>query len=759
MKTVSLRTSLLVLALLSLGTPAWAALTWPEEQLLPSFPSPAANLDLFTLRGPASSPDELAMFASLKGAVNVGRPRVFSYEGDAFAEGPHAWLQSLGLTWTEVSDNWTLVGKYRGELGGVVVYDPAVPDTLNLATTLAGRARALVASPALLPRLTGAPYNLPILEDLRGRFANKLAVYRHLRDVVWPTLTHRVVVGLSPEAHRAGVREYAAALGAAVIWLDPRTPGESALLDEFLAGMDPGAAFMGWWPEEQSGVERASRHGIATVASDFATNLTVHGGMPRKVDFKPIPAKPILENKLYVAFWISDGDNLQYVEHLMRKLWNDGARGKVPMGWTVSPAMLDAMPAALDYYHRTASAGDVLISGPSGWGYAYPNSWRSPQTLARFLAKSDDYALRAGLRIVTVWNTITGGIDPGVGSSYAANAPSLLGLSAQNTGGGLTVYDGKLPAFALSCNYCTNEQAVKDFVAMAAKGWDRTAPRFILIQAQPWQGVTPTTFANVRDGLGPDYAVVRPDSWFQLLRQANRLPIEPLARLSDGVHRIVSSASGKCVARRDGKVEQVACADDEAQRWRVVTTDAGFARVQATTDATILLNVEGAGDGPLAVAGRADQQWQAVWEAGFDYHLIARHSDRCLEVPGGTDVDVQLRQWTCTGAGAQAFRFADAAWPSSNQGDAAVPAPDAGADAGSAIETDGGPRDAAVPSGDAGGVSVGVGSKDAGTDRGAGSQRRSGCSVAASEGLLCWPAVGLLALVLLGAAHQRRRTR
>src|SRR5262249_55749755 len=126
--------------------------------------------------------DELVLFASLKGIVNATQPRIFSFEGDAFAEGSHTWLQSLGLNWNEVSDNWSLIGKYRNELAGIIVYENAQPDTVNLATTLAGKKKALVVAPSLVARLTGAPYNLPVLLDLRGQFADKLAVYQALYD-------------------------------------------------------------------------------------------------------------------------------------------------------------------------------------------------------------------------------------------------------------------------------------------------------------------------------------------------------------------------------------------------------------------------------------------------------------------------------------------------------------------------------------------------------------------------------------------------
>lgn len=467
---------------------------------------------------------ETYLFSSLKGVVNKTQPRIFSYEGDAFAEGPYTWMQSLGLTWTEHTDRWELITKYRTEIDGLIVYDPAQTATVNLATVLAKNKKALITSPSLLARLTAAPYNFPVLVDLRGQFTSNLQVYQTLYNTYWPTLDHRLLIGLSPEAHQGSLREYATALGAAVIWLDPRVSGESELLNSFLSSMPAGANFMGWWPEEGSGVTRASSYGIATIASDYATNLTVHSGMPRTVVVKPIPPKPVLKNKIYVAFILSDGDNLQFVEHLMRKLWNNPDRGSVPIGWTLSPAMLDAMPGALNFYHQTATNNDNLISGPSGYGYVYPNNFPNQNTLNQFVAKTEDYNKRAGFRVVTIWNTITGGINQNVGESFATYAPSLLGLTAQNTGGPLSIYNQVLPGMPLSCNYCTGEQAMKDAIASASSGWNGAAPRFIIIQAQPWQDVKPTNFKNVMNSLDSNHIVVRPDHLFQLLREKNGLP-------------------------------------------------------------------------------------------------------------------------------------------------------------------------------------------------------------------------------------------
>ncbi|MCW3789216.1 T9SS type A sorting domain-containing protein [Plebeiobacterium sediminum] len=471
--------------------------------------------------------DELYLFASLKGIINQTQPRLFSYEGDALAEGAYTWFESLDLDWDEYSDAWDLVSKYLGEISGVIIYDPAEIHTVNLATTMAKGLNALIASPTLAAKLGAFPYNLPVLADLRGQFSSKIDVYQTLYNDYWSNTDQRLLIGLNPAEHKSALREYAVATGSAVIWLDPEISEESALLNSFLSEMPTGANFMGWWPAEEAGVSRGSEYGVGTIASDWCTNLTLHSGTSREVKVKATPPKPELQNKIYVAFILSDGDNLQYVEHLMRKLWSNSDRGSVPLGWTVSPSMLDAMPGALNYYWQTATDNDNLISGPSGISYAYPNDISEESELDDFVARTEDYTRRAGLRVVTIWNTLTGGIDQNVGETFAEYAPSILGLTSQNTSDGLTIYNNSLPGTGLACNYCWDETTMSSSISANATGWDGSEPRFIIVQCQPWQNATPTTFKNVANSLGSDYEVVRPDHFFMLMREANGLTIDP----------------------------------------------------------------------------------------------------------------------------------------------------------------------------------------------------------------------------------------
>jgi CubicO group peptidase (beta-lactamase class C family) len=59
-----------------------------------------------------------------------------------------------------------------------------------------------------------------------------------------------------------------------------------------------------------------------------------------------------------------------------------------------------------------------------------------------------------------------------------------------------------------------------------------------------------------------------------------------------------------------------------------------------------------------------NQQFQAVPEEGGYYHFVARHSGKCLEVPGAaTDDGVQLQQRTCDGMPAQSFQLTAKASP------------------------------------------------------------------------------------------------
>ena len=496
-------------------------LLWPPDHSFPTF-APIDQLEVIS----GGSPEQDYLYLSLQGLINRKKTRIHLQDGAP--EGPTFWLDKLNVPKTAVRDPLTLITKYRSEIAGIVIYDAALIDTVNLATTIAGIEGGLVAPPSLAPMLSTAPYNLPVLADLRtNHFASANAVYQYELSTYGSKASTRLIIGLDPTLPRT-LRDYAVATQAMVVWLDPRDATQKGILDGFLSRLAPNSPYAGWWPDEGSGVNLASQHGIPTFAADFATNLTVLGAVPYTIKPPAPPPTPTLANQAYVAIFMSDGDNLQENEHLMVLKWTDPNRGKVPIAWTVQPALVDAAPIILNYYWTTATPNDVLVSGPSGLGYTYPAAWPA-LSLNDYTTRTASYLTRAGLRIITVWN---GGsaLSGAPATSYVANMPHLLGVTDQAGAGGLKVLDSKLPQLSFASGYAATETALETEIDVQLKGWSKSGPLFVAVQGDMNQTtINPTTFLAVQQhyASNKDVLFVRADHLFSLIRQARGLPTDP----------------------------------------------------------------------------------------------------------------------------------------------------------------------------------------------------------------------------------------
>lgn len=511
-------------------------ISWPHDQYLPSFAGFDA-LDVADMSTGASA-DEINLFATLEGLVNRTRPRIYLvYPAE---EGPFTWLDSLkAVRLSRISDPWDLVSKYQTEIKGVLIYNPALPDTLNLATTMAGLQDGLAASPALAARLTAPPFNFKILADLRDQpFQNRLDVYEYAFTRFGAQTNQRLVISLAPSL-AGNLSDYAVALRGLVIWLDPRIPAEEALLSKVLAAAPAGSPFVGYFPNPENGGEAViirylSQHARPSFAMDYFQNATVFGGVPPAYPAPTPPPKAVLENKVYVTFFVSDGDNLQYIQHRLRVLWDDPRRGQVPVGWTFQPALADVAPGMLEYYRSSASVLDVLVSGPSGLGYTYPNDWTDRDALRVYARTSAEYMRRTGLRIITLWDANSEGLNPEVGSIFTGEMPGLLGVTHQNWSN-LGLIDQKLPQIGLHPAYADSEYTLGRAISTAAlaAGWadspKPTAPVFVAAQVNAWK-FTPSNLYDVMQTLksqNPGMVFVRPDVFFMLARETSELPVDP----------------------------------------------------------------------------------------------------------------------------------------------------------------------------------------------------------------------------------------
>jgi alpha-tubulin suppressor-like RCC1 family protein len=445
-----------------------------------------------------------------------------------------AFFRGLNLS-TNLINGYSAILKYQTNFIGLVVTDPGQPDTLNLATTMAGVNDELICDPSLLPTLTNAPYNLPIVDDLRGRFSNKYAVYGYLYTNYWPQCTHRILAGMETDVH-GNLRDYLVAVKAATVWLDSGSISQDAtMMALFTSQMTPANGFLngvyiGWVPNEGADVPWLSTYGIPVVASDFFVNGSLFSGVASPINVPPIPPPPPLQNKIYVSLLLSDGDNAQYMQHAMKINWENGSRGAVPIGWTVDALAANLDPVMLNYYWSTATTNDCLISGPSGAGYARVEDWSSAN-LAAFATAADGYLQRSGLHIITVWDKVTSSIA----QAYAMNCPSLLGLTDQN--GTYNAVDLGLRTIAETPTYASTIAQMTNAIASAAAGWNGTAPRFIVAQAVAWNLVPSDLLTIARMFDTNKFVFVRPDHLFMLANQIYRTPAavtEPPAGITAG---------------------------------------------------------------------------------------------------------------------------------------------------------------------------------------------------------------------------------
>lgn len=138
-------------------------------------------------------------------------------------------------------------------------------------------------------------------------------------------------------------------------------------------------------------------------------------------------------------------------------------------------------------------------------------------------------------------------------------------------------------------------------------------------------------------------------------------------------YRVANASTGSCVDATDWgtsngtPLQQWVCETNQAnQQWQFTATDSGFYRVTNRNAPALVWDVTG---GPNATAegtqiqlwswvGGANQQWRPEALSDGRYRFIARHSGKCLEVPGTTSANgARLVQATCNGSAGQAFRI------------------------------------------------------------------------------------------------------
>lgn len=526
-------------------------LDWSGERMIPAFQT-VQNLDVYDLRG-ATQEVQLAA-ATCVGILNRPQPRVYLIvSGD-----DDYWLKQLMPAFSQTIASQVgdaalnvLMEKYHLHIQGLIIYDPNLIDTINIATTLAGQRDGIVVSPVLAQDMQRL-YSLPVLADLRiYRWRSRLQAYQWAQQNLLSDCSSHLIAGLDPKI-ASGLRSFLVATRTFVYWLDTSQHlldfnagllSERTLTEQIYHCFTPGTIHLGWFIDEPSGVAMTSQAGIAVLASDWFTNQEVWTAMGSSSSVMPVQATSntdmqIATDKVYVSFTVSDGDNLQYCQHRMLRLWHDSTRGSVPIGWTISPALLEAAPAMAQYYIDSATPNDELIAGPSGAAYMFPSHW-PVASLAQFLQRTGKLMQLMGLKIVAALDTdflystrlpllskvsLTGmafthrarqqdfvhALVPYGVQGILSGAGFLLNTTASwHMGAGLPVYRNLGLADSV-------ERAVKLIKSAAANA---KRPHFLNIYCLAWT-MGPSDIKQVTEQLGDDYEVVLPRTLLAMLAKA-----------------------------------------------------------------------------------------------------------------------------------------------------------------------------------------------------------------------------------------------
>lgn len=621
---------------------------WPDDRILPEFAAPASPVDLLDMSELDPGPSERLLVTVLQGLINKTRPRIMLV--NKAGEGKDFWIEQCGLKVRRVGSPWELLAKYAHEISGVVLYSSGQnPHVVNLATTIAGIKNALPIEDSLFRALKARGIALPpVSVDLRKlKFGTPIAVYEYLYKTWWKDCNKRLYISLSPN-NVDFIRDLAVATRSAVIWLDIRKHADSVMADKFFSDMRQGRSFVfGWWPEERSGVGLGTSHGIATVAADFFENATVFAGQPRRIELPKATSMPELANKIYVTIYLSDGDNIQYCQHSLAKLWRNEQRGSIPINWTISPALVDAAPQILNYYERTATANDCLVSGPSGVGYALlydvfhkRNNLTDNTLLDKYTRFSEPYLERAGLRAITIWDDL----DERQMDIYAKNCRYLYGNAVHDWGKGIPltthVLRDRMPFFPSRPGYTGDADAIykkwKDSIA----AFDGTRPMFLAAQGVAWR-MTPGNIIKLKerlDSLSPGNIVfVRADHFFNLYNEANghyfNLSLLPGIEVSDGRADLKETFLISRFAIRHGKYLRVETSIDDKD-WKPVMIGASGTDFDITPVRARYVRVKTSG-GEIEIYGkRVGQALDARVETGFEQ--LSRIQRLPLLYPNGT---------------------------------------------------------------------------------------------------------------------------
>lgn len=202
----------------------------------------------------------------------------------------------------------TLLKQFRPFFTGAIVTNPSNPDTINMASTMAGLKHAIVINPAQKPEVNGT-LGIPVIrggnfDTSRFTGITPAATYEWGVYNLLPQSSKKLLVMLSPGVN-GDIRDYAVATGAFIFYLTSIKAAEKPVMKAIIGHTPVNTPIMGYVQNENADVADISSLGHFLNASDFLDNDSFWASMPAPATLRestqaaPLAAKP---GTVYVAF-------------------------------------------------------------------------------------------------------------------------------------------------------------------------------------------------------------------------------------------------------------------------------------------------------------------------------------------------------------------------------------------------------------------------------------------------------------------------
>jgi GxGYxYP putative glycoside hydrolase C-terminal domain/GxGYxYP_N second domain/GxGYxYP third domain/GxGYxYP_N 1st domain len=494
--------------------------------------------------------EELSL-ACLQGLVNRKQPQIYLVF-DRYDELWLEWLLARGdvdaVRWVGTEE---LYRQYSPYVKGLVVTDPNLPGSVNVATMLCSLTGWLPIAPD-----SAAFANWKVAMDLRGRWKKDIEAYRWFYSTYGSQLSDRLCAYLDPKSYE--LRDYFVEFKVPLIWVSkpedvPYRPTaspteEKQFASELFLKLPPNIPCLGWPGHvaggegigEGPGVQMASEYAKFEVCTGYdghgraVSNLSVHSGTFAEFSQKECSPPP-LKNRVYFTYTRTDGDGMNFWRQVYHRLWGQPDRGLVPVGWQLGPTGYDLCPDIIDYYYRHASQNDVFVNALTGIGYIrethyaqkLPESERE-KVWNQYIEISSRYFKLLDLSLLTTMERMSPALLerftklPGIQGIFANYSRVKETTIANETLelNGVQVFRTVVRPHGWLDTMGGRQQVVGSMVADIRRFTPSHRPAFLEASLTNWQ-TEMDVLVEIEKALGPECALVCPDQLVALYKAAN----------------------------------------------------------------------------------------------------------------------------------------------------------------------------------------------------------------------------------------------